>query len=116
MELEARRCPVGPILALDCPEWAGLRCRMWAARGDEPPTVIGRDEAAVMLAALAEEGTLSGRYRRRLRPLTAEGPTSTPLGVAGPRASALPPPVGVPADRGRRRAPARPDVSAGAEP
>jgi len=117
-ELDVRRCPVGPILALDCPEWAGTRCRVWASRGDEPPAVIARDEAAAMLAALAEEGTLSERYRRRLRPLTAEGPVPTAVGAHGaaPRAPPLSAPVGIPADRERRRAPARPDASVGDAP
>ncbi len=71
LELDVRRCPVGPVLAVDCPEWAGLPCRAFEARGEAPPTVLGRDEAEALRADLAAEGTLTERYRRRLRPLTA---------------------------------------------
>ncbi len=117
-ELEVRRCPVGPILAIDCPEWAGVACRMWAARGDGPPTVVGRDEAAALLAALAEEGTLSERYRRRLRPLTAEGAVPPPGGEPRvvSRVRSPTPPIGVPADHARRRGPGRPENAAGGAP
>ena len=128
-ELEVRRCPVGPLLAVDCPEWSGVRCRAFVPRGDAPRTVITRDEAQALLAELAAEGTLTERYRRRLRPLRVAPGVAVPPPHPGPpgvgalptgvrvrdvhSAGPLPPPVAVPVDRERRHGAARAE---GADP
>lgn len=130
-EIAYRRCPVGLIAALDCPELAGLRCRHHDPRGVRPKAVVPRSEVAMLARELADSGYLTEAYRRRLRglrvavasprplPFDAMAATASNAGpdagpeVAAPRRRAsvvvdhMRLPVNVPSDDARRRERAR---------
>lgn len=78
-EIPYRRCPVGLIAAVDCPEFAGLTCRHHDPRGDRPKTIVPRAEVPMLAAELADGGYLTEAYRRRLRGLRVEVPPKRAL-------------------------------------
>ena len=78
-ETEYRRCPVGLIAAVDCPEFLGGPCRCYVPRGDAPKTVVTTSEVTSLAAELAADGYPSERYFRRNRPLW----TGTPVALRG---------------------------------
>lgn len=86
-EIPYRRCPVGLIAALDCPEFVGIPCLHHDARGDRQKTVVPRAEVATLAQELADAGYLSEAYRRRLRGLRVEVPPLRPLASFVPAAS-----------------------------
>ena len=106
-----RRCPVGPIADVDCPEWVGARCAFHEDRGADAPVVVPATEVAATADEVARD-FLTPRYRRRVRALREGVPTErrgADLLAAAPveRAAAVPPPrrtpwasvpVNVPAD------------------
>ncbi len=71
-EIPYRRCPVGLIAAVDCPEFAGLVCRHHDPRGERAKSVVPRSEVPMLAAELADDGYLTETYRRRLRGLRVE--------------------------------------------
>ena len=93
-EIAYRRCPVGLIAAVDCPEFAGLRCLHHDPRGARPKTVVPRSEVAMLAAELADSGYLTETYRRRLKALRVAVPAMRPLPAdAKPAARSSPPPA-----------------------
>lgn len=66
-----RRCPVGAISALDCPELAGLACRCHEVRGADDAQIASRGDVAQLSLELAKD-YLTAAYLRRLRPLRHE--------------------------------------------
>ena len=125
-EIPYRRCPVGLIAAVDCPEFAGLACRHHDPRGERPKSVVPRSEVPMLAAELADGGYLTEAYRRRLRGLRVDvpppralprevgaappsdaGPVPRPVSPALPQRTASrvdPAPVNVPSDDARRLA------------
>lgn len=125
-EIPYRRCPVGLIAAVDCPEFAGLSCRHHDPRGDRPKAIVPRAEVAMLASELADGGYLTEAYRRRLRGLRVEvaerrslpreegvvmpsgvmpavrPPVEAPVRRAAARAERAP--VNVPSDEARRKA------------
>jgi len=87
-EIAYRRCPVGLIAALDCPEFVATRCRHHDPRGDRPKAVVPRTEVALLAAELADGGYLTEAYRRRLRGLRVEVPPPRPLAAFVPSTNA----------------------------
>ena len=63
-----RRCPVGVISSLDCPELAGLACCCFEPRGGRAPQVVPRSELGQLVLELSRD-YLTAAYVRRLRPL-----------------------------------------------
>jgi hypothetical protein len=136
-EIAYRRCPVGLIAALDCPELVRIPCRHHDPRGDRPKAVVPRAEVAMLALELADGGYLTEAYRRRLRGLRVEVAPPRPLAAFVPAASAdagpaRPPttgaaprrttsarldralaPVNLPSDDARRREVARRRVAEG---
>ena len=98
-----RRCPVGVIADLDCPEYAGARCNYFVDRGLHAPDVIPRTEVPLLAAELAAD-YLTPRYRRRIVALRGVGAgcggvvAGAALGPPPRVASSAAPPVNVPAD------------------
>lgn len=78
-----RRCPVGVIADVDCPEFTGAPCGYFEDRGDAPITSIPRTEVPLLAAELATD-YLTPRYRRRLAALRTGGapPSSASVGPA----------------------------------
>jgi hypothetical protein len=74
VETEYRRCPVGLIAAVDCPEFSGSICRVYADRGEAPRQIVLESELPLLAAELAREGYPSERYLRRNRPLWTNTP------------------------------------------
>ena len=99
-----RRCPVGVIADVDCPEFAGARCGYFEDRGEAPPTTLPRTEVPMLAAELAAD-YLTPRYRRRLAALRGGGAPLPALAVDGRGSVAFDPgsggraPTNVPADR-----------------
>lgn len=109
--LPYRRCPVGVIADVDCPEFTGARCGYFEDRGDAPPTVVPRTEVPLLAAELAAD-FLTPRYRRRLAALRAgaavPAPARADLAADGRVRAPWGVPLNVPADRvpvARRAAP-----------
>ena len=71
--IEVRRCPVGVIAAVDCPEFVGARCAHYVARGSAPPSFVARAEVAALRAELSRD-YLTAAYERRLRGLRSGAP------------------------------------------
>lgn len=106
-EIPYRRCPVGLIASLDCPELVGVRCLHHDPRGDRPRAVVPRSEVASLARELADGGYLTEAYRRRLRGLRVAVPGPRPLSAfvpaPDPRADAgsvAPPVPGAPSRHG----------------
>ena len=122
-----RRCPVGLIAAVDCPELVAIPCLHHDPRGDRPKAVVPRAEVALLARELADDGYLTAAYRRRLTGLRVAVPPPRPLPAnaaslgttdGGRRMQAPPPrrevpngdtvaapvraPVNVPSDEARR--------------
>lgn len=108
-----RRCPVGVIADVDCPEYAGARCIYFVER-EIPPSVIPRAEVPLLAAELSAD-YLTPRYRRRIAalrgaagvgagPAPGEDVSTAPAwaasAVRGVHAPGVP--INVPADRPRR--------------
>jgi hypothetical protein len=83
-----RRCPGGVIADIDCPEFAGARCRHHVERGDEPPAAVSSLEVEAMARELADD-YLTPRYRRRLRALVAGADDAVAPPSDAPRAPSL---------------------------
>jgi hypothetical protein len=92
-----RRCPVGVIATVDCPEYVGRACGFQEDRGDAVPAVVPAEEVTVLAAELSRD-YLTPAYARRIAALRA-GPgsgrrgaeilASFPVGTPPPE----PPPV-----------------------
>jgi len=108
-EIAYRRCPVGLIASVDCPELVGARCLHHEPLGERPKAVVPRAEVALLAAELAASGYLTEAYRRRVRGLRIAPPPMRPLAPgSGPAAPSSPTaaPVRrstVPADRAAAR-------------
>jgi hypothetical protein len=121
-----RRCPVGVISALDCPELVGAPCLHHDPRGARAPAVVPRAEVELLARELADTGYLTEAYRRRIAALRTEPAPKRPLprtggGVRGGDAAPAPSPrrepvagrepvrapVNVPSDEARRARAAR---------
>jgi hypothetical protein len=101
-----RRCPVGVISDVDCPEYVGVRCEYFEDRGDALPTTVRATEVPLLAAELAED-FLTPRYHRRLAALrgaTSPLPSPSECGAVtigrGTSLQALGVPLNVPVDRG----------------
>jgi hypothetical protein len=113
---DLRRCPVGVIAAVDCPEFVGRPCRAHVDRGDRPMTAVPRGELSMAWSELSAD-YLTEAYARRLRGLRRETPAPRGAEIlalappAGPASPIAPPrrivaggaPINVPTDRDRRR-------------
>ena len=114
-----RRCPVGVISDVDCPEYSGQRCGCHEDRGEAPARVVSPEEIDVLARELSRD-YLTESYRRRLAALRARRVSperGADLLLAYPAPPAVPVPVpvriphlvaegpvNVPADRARPRA------------
>jgi hypothetical protein len=74
-----RRCPVGVIATVDCPEYVGRACGFQEDRGDAAPAVVPAEEVTVLAAELSRD-FLTPAYARRLAALRA-GPGRVPRGA-----------------------------------
>lgn len=103
-----RRCPVGVIADVDCPEFVGARCAVFVDRGPAPGGIVSEAEVAARAAELARD-YLTPRYLRRvarLRDATTaheSGPTDAPGAASQRRGGTFgAAPLNIPADRSDR--------------